>query len=304
MSRCDVCTRAGCGTLASVTADREYLRATFNTAADRYQQVRPGYPEELFDHVLTTAGLQPGAYLLEVGCATGKATLPLAKRGYRITCVELGTDLAAAATRNLAGFPGVHVIQANFETWQPQPPQSFDLIYAATAWHWIDPEVRYRRAWELLRAAGHLALWSASHVVPDDGDTFFAELQPVYDEIGEGLPSGWFFPRPGELPDGREETEASGLFDTVSVRHFDWEVRYTAEQYIALLSTFSGHMAMQGWQRDRLSAEIRRRLAARPDGMLRRHWGAAVLVARRRDVPGFHDRGGFQPALSQNPPQS
>jgi protein-L-isoaspartate O-methyltransferase len=41
---------------------------------------------------------------LELGCATGKATLPLAKRGFGITCIELGTELAALARQNLAGM--------------------------------------------------------------------------------------------------------------------------------------------------------------------------------------------------------
>jgi hypothetical protein len=39
---------------------------------------------------------------------------------------------------------------------------------------------------------------------------------------------------------------------------------------------------MANWQRDRLYEEIRSRLAERPDGMLRRHWGAVLHVARRR----------------------
>jgi hypothetical protein len=69
----------------------------------------------------------------------------------------------------------------------------------------------------------------------------------------------------------------------VTVRHFDWEISYDAEGYIRLLETFSGHIAMQDWQRDRLYGEIRRRLAERPGGRLRRHWGAVLHVARRRD---------------------
>jgi len=109
-------------------------------------------------------------------------------------------------------------------------------------------------------------------VFPDDGDPFFRGLQAVYDEIGEGLPSDAHFPRPGELRDYAPEITASGLFDVVHVRHFDWERRYDAEQYIALLKTFSGHIAMAGWQRERLFGAIRAGLAERPDGTLRRHW--------------------------------
>jgi SAM-dependent methyltransferase len=257
---------------------RKRLRQTFDSAATRYDRVRPEYPEALFDDLVELAGLTPGDELLEVGCATGKATRPLARRGYRITCIELGMELAAVARQNLAGF-GVEVVRAPFEEWRA--PHPFGLVYAATAWHWIDPAVRYQRAWQALRPGGHLAIWAAEHVFPEDGDPFFREIQDVYDEIGEALPAGAHWLRPGELPDGRAEIEASGLFEVVGVRHYDWERVYPTEEYIELLSTFSGHLAMAEWTRNRLYGEIRRRLALRRDHSVRRHWGAVLRVARR-----------------------
>jgi trans-aconitate methyltransferase len=145
-------------------AERERLRETFDQAAEIYHRVRPDYPEALFDDLNVLAGLAPGDRLLEVGCATGKATLPLARRGFSITCLELGSELAAVARRNLAGFD-VEVIAGRFEDWPPGEPVS--LVFAATAWHWIDPRVRYQRAWEALRPGGHLALWAQGHVFPD-----------------------------------------------------------------------------------------------------------------------------------------
>ena len=144
--------------------------------------------------------------------------------------------------------------------------------------------MRYRRAWQHLRPGGHLALWDAAHVVPAGGDTFFDDLQDVYDEIGEGLPPGAAPPRLEDLPDGTAGIEAGGLFEDITARLFDWEITYTADEYIRLLDTFSGHLAMAAWQRDRLYGEIRGRLAERPDGRLRRHWGAVLRVARRRVV--------------------
>jgi trans-aconitate methyltransferase len=99
--------------------------------------------------------------------------------------VEIRPALAAAARQNLAAFEGVNVVEADFETWQPAPAQGFDLVFAATAWHWLDPAVKYQRAWQQLRPGGHLAFWSTEHVVPAGGDPFFAGLQDVYDEIGE-----------------------------------------------------------------------------------------------------------------------
>ena len=261
-------------------AERERLRETFDRAAEIYHRVRPDYPEALFDDLIVLAGLAPGDRLLEVGCATGKATLPLARRGFRITCVELGATLAAVARRNLDGFE-IEVVEGRFEDWRPDQPVG--LVFAATAWHWVDPGVRYQRAWEALRPGGHLALWAQEHVFPDGGDPFFGEIQEVYEEIGEGRPDGAAWPRPGELGDDRAEIEENGLFEVVGVRQYDWDRIYSAEEYIELLSTFSGHLSMAGWQRDRLYGEIRRRLAERPDRSVRRGWGTVRHVARRRD---------------------
>jgi SAM-dependent methyltransferase len=268
-----------------MTADRERLRVTFDSAAQDYHDARPDYPPALYGDLVQRAALAPGARLLEVGCGTGKATLPLARRGFRITGIELGASLAAAARRNLAAYPGTEIVTADFEDWQPGPGPGFDLVYGATAWHWIDPAVGYQRAWDRLRPGGHLALWSAQHVSPEGGDPFFEELQEVYDEIGEGMPPGSWMLRPAEVPSAAAGIEATGLFQDAEPRWFDWEISYTAEDYIRLLDTFSGHIAMAGWQRDRLYGEIRRRLALRPDGRLRRHWGVVLDIARRRDDP-------------------
>src|SRR5215469_3570514 len=263
---------------------RDRLKVTFESVAEHYHAARPDYPGELFDDLVAEAGLSVGARLLEVGCGTGKATIPLAERGFEITALELGPQLAATARRNVAEYDRVTVVQQAFEAWQPPESQRFDLVYSATAWHWIDPVVGFERAWHALRPGGHLAIWASEHVVPpEDGDPFFRQIQDVYDEIGEGVPPGTAFPVPGKLPTHLAAIEASGLFAVILTREFIWSRHYTAEEYIALLNTFSGHIAMAGWQRDRLYGEIRRRLAARPDGTVLRHWGAALQVARRLD---------------------
>ncbi len=263
---------------------RERLRQTFDAAARDYQEARPEYPDALFAALIALAGLRPQTdALCEIGPGPGKATLDLARRGFALTGVELGAALAARARENLAGWDRVTIVNADFESWQSDPDASFALVFAATAWHWIDPAVKYGKAWSLLRPGGHLAFWEATHVIPAGGDPFFAEIQDVYDEIGEGMPAGWKSWTPGTLPDSRAEIEASGLFTDVRVARFDWEIRYSAADYIRLLDTFSSNLAMRPWQRDRLYGEIRRRLASRPDGQLRRHWGAVLNVARRAE---------------------
>jgi protein-L-isoaspartate O-methyltransferase len=120
--------------------DRERLRQTFNQAADSYHRARPGYPGELFYDLIAVAGLAPGDRLLEIGCATGKATLPLARPGFHITCIELGPDLAAAARSNLRGLDA-DIIEGRSEdgdrppgsrsTWSSPPPHGTGSILPA-----------------------------------------------------------------------------------------------------------------------------------------------------------------------------
>src|SRR4051794_37957712 len=121
------------------------LRQTFEEAPGLYDRVRPGYPEELFEDLAERTGLRPGSRVLELGCGTGQATVPLARRGYEIVAVELGAGLADVAREKLEGFPSVHVVTAAFEAW-PLPVEPFDAVVAATSFHWIDPAVRLEKA--------------------------------------------------------------------------------------------------------------------------------------------------------------
>lgn len=256
------------------------LRATFDAAAASYQDARPDYPTELYDDLLELTGLTPPARLLEIGPGPGKATLPFARRGFRITAIELGAELAEQARRNLAAFPGVDVVTSTFEEWDAR--HEYDLVYAATAWHWIDPATKYDKAAELLRPRGHLAVWGATHAFPAGWDPFFAEIQKVYEEIGENKADDRFPPpAPDEVTDPvAGEMAASGRFEVVGERRYVWGLRYTVDQYLALLDTFSGHIAMGPAKRGRLYGEIRRLIGERPDGMLTRHWISILTVGR------------------------
>ena len=257
---------------------RKRLAGTFELAADRYDAARPAYPEELFDDLIELAKLEPGSSrLLEIGCGTGKATRPLLERGFSVVCIEPGGQLAERARHSLTGFP-VEIRVEPFEAWE-DGRETFDLVYAATAWHWLDP-ARYRTAHGLLRAGGHLAFWSARHAFPAGYDSFFAEIQAVYDGIGEGREGEWPPPLPEQIPDEAAEIEASGLFEDVRVRRYLWEALYRADEYIALLDTFSGHITMDPVKREHLYREIRRMLAARPEQRVRRHWHSILHVVR------------------------
>jgi SAM-dependent methyltransferase len=133
-----------------VTEERNRLRATFDQVALQYDEARPGYPEALFDDVVTLSKIPQGGRILEIGCGTGQATVPFARLGYRILCIELGEDLAAGARHKLDAYPWVEVRTGAFEDWLTEEG-AFDLVISATAFHWIDPKVAYPKAAKALR---------------------------------------------------------------------------------------------------------------------------------------------------------
>jgi len=266
------------------SAPREVLRTMFEQVPELYDRARPSYPPEVFDDLAALAQLSADARLLEIGCGSGKATLPLAERGYELTCVELGEQLAGVARRNLASFPRVEVVNADFESWQPERAE-FDAVVAFTAFHWIAPELRYARPAELLRAHGKLAIGWTEHVLLPDGDRFFVDVQADYEAVvpddpktkaGAGGPL-----HPDEVEDRSEEIEASGLFRNVGASRYVWDVTYSADEYIAVLDTYSVNRAHDDETRERLFSRIRRRIEARPDQTVRKTYLALLNVAER-----------------------
>lgn len=115
--------------------------------------------------------------MLEVGCGTGQATLPLARRGYGMLCVELGENLAALARDNAARYPRAQVVTGDFEKF-PVPQGVVDLLLSATAFHWLDPAVAYpKAAAQALKPGGAIALFWDEHVHPGRDRGFRQGLQ-------------------------------------------------------------------------------------------------------------------------------
>jgi SAM-dependent methyltransferase len=253
----------------------------FDKAADLYEHARPNYPVGLFDDLASLSRLPEHAQILEIGCGTGKATLPLADLGFQIVCVELGEQLAAVARRRLAAFPNVEIINADFESWEAGNSR-FDAVVAFTAFHWIDPDLRYEKAARLLRQDGALAVVTTKHVLPDNGDQFFAEVQEEYDVIIPGDHCGPPIQRPDKVVDLSGEIEASGHLVNVGERRYLWDVTYTADEYIALLDTFADHRTLDEATRKHLYERIHRRIEARPERRVRKTYLAILNVARRQ----------------------
>lgn len=265
----------------TMSADRHWLRTTFDDAPELYDRTRPVCPAQLFDDLVVLAQLSEGARLVEIGCGTGQATLPLAKRGFAVVGVEIGAKLAAFTKRKLAAFPNVEIINSSFEAWDAAGAR-FDGVVVVNAIHWIDREIRYAKSARLLRDDGALAVVSMHYVLPNNADPFLAEVQADYEAIHSG-PAQQPPPHPDAVGDWSDEIEASGYFRNVAARRYLWDVRFTADEYITLLSTSSWHRQLDPDDRRNLFERIHRRIEARPDHTISPTLLATLNVARRRE---------------------
>jgi SAM-dependent methyltransferase len=226
--------------MGRMTTDRERLRRTFDEDALLYDRARPHYPDVLFDAIDRVA---PGRRTLEIGCGTGQATAPLAARGYEVTALELGASMAEVARANLASYSTAEVVNEDFERWEG-PERAFDLVVSATAFHWIDPATRVDRVARALRPAGVFALIDTVHVA-GTSNTFFVEAQHCYERWDPAALPGLRLPAPDELPPpGDHELDHAEQFDHVELQRFGVKQTYTSDQYLDLLSTFSGHRSL------------------------------------------------------------
>lgn len=262
-----------------MTGGNDYvqLRTTFNEDAERYDRARPGYPGQLFDD-LAAHGVPPAARILEIGCGTGQATVPLAERGYRIVAVELGPEMAAVARRKLARFDRVDVVTAAFESW-PLPDEPFDVVFCATAFHWVDPAVRVAKSARALRPGGLLATVTTAHIA-GGSEAFFGAAQNCYERFDPATPPGLRLEPASAIPMDDRELTSSGRFGPARFHRYEWELAYSTAQYLDVLLTYSGHRALPGPQRHGLLACIAELIDSNHGGRIVKRYLTELRVAR------------------------
>lgn len=257
----------------------ESLRSTFNSAAEEYDAIRPGYPPALIEDVLALAATPKGGRALEIGCGTGQATLPFAQRGLQILCLDIGPDLLAIAAKKLQNYPQVRFKLKSFEQW-PAQVGKFDLIYSATAFHWVPREIGYPKAALALKPGGALAVFANLHPHPYTG--FPLEVQDIYARL---------FPNwqdPANQPSTEEEIaeqeayiRATGLFSSVTVRTYAWSQTYSTADHLRLLSTYSDHINLEPDSRARLYEALAERIEQRYHGRVERPYLSVLYLAKK-----------------------
>jgi SAM-dependent methyltransferase len=270
----------------------------FDEVAEDYDRRRPAYPDVLVDQACE--GIGAGAAVLEIGCGTGQLTRGLLARGLRVTAVEPGRQLIVRARDQLNGLGDVRFVNARLED-ASLPRAHYSAVFSASAIHWIDPDVSWRKAADALVDGGRLALLSYFGLddsrSADDQQALRAAIttiapelaadRPTYRDLDstlagvaarrENLSEAWAWLGGYEI--AREY--AADLFADAQVVAVPTQLEHTADELNGLLGTMSFWARLSPRQRDALVAEnqsFHQRLG-RP---IRSSTVACLVVARRR----------------------
>jgi SAM-dependent methyltransferase len=274
----------------------------FNEVAVEYDRSRPAYPDALVDQACKVAHIGEGDRVLEVGCGTGQLTRSLLARGLRVTALEPGDQLIRIAEENLKDAGDVDLVHARFEDTR-LPRESYEAVFSASAIHWVDPDLGWRKIADALTPSGTLALiqyfglqeWRSV----DDQEALLSVLRRHAPEIAATMPTyrdldstiAGVQERRGNIADvwawlgnhdiGRDY--AADLFEDLQLATVPTLVEQTADELNALLGTMSFWARLSPEERDAITGEnhaLHERL-----GRPIRASTLALLVTARRSAP-------------------
>jgi SAM-dependent methyltransferase len=281
------------GTLA-----RSYGKV-FNEVAVEYDRNRPAYPDALVDQACKVAHIGEGDRVLEVGCGTGQLTRSLLARGLRVTALEPGDQLIRIAEENLEDAGDVELVHARLEDMQ-LPRESYEAVFSASAIHWVDPDLGWRKLADALVPGGTLALIQYFGLKErrsvDDQEALLSAVRMHAPELADTWPNyrdlegliagveerrrnvadawGWL----GDYDLGREYV--AGLFEDLELATVPNMVEHTADEINALLGTMSFWARLSVEQREAVVNE-NRALHERLGRPIRSSTVAVLLTARR-----------------------
>jgi SAM-dependent methyltransferase len=240
-------------------------RTHFDEIVTSYDDVRPEYPCELFSDILKYANSTQSKKALEIGAGTGKATTPFLNAGYDVTAVELGENMTEFLRNKYKEHKGFKVILSDFEN-VLLDNNSYDLVYAATAFHWVNPEIGCKKVFDILNSGGVVALFRYN-AIPSIGETIYENIQEVYEKhyysyyTSNKRPikkSHKDFCTPAEIQHGFGFKDLKDYgFTDISIKFYDVARTFTADEFIAIRDTFSDHRGLPQENRNTLYSELK-----------------------------------------------
>ena len=129
----------------------------FSNRVENYIKYRPGYPLEVLQLFKDEMNLKPSSVLADIGSGTGVSSRLFLENGNTVYGVEPNAAMRNAATRLLKNFPNYKPVDGTAE-YTTLPDSSVNIVFAAQAFHWFEPEKTRIEFKRITREAGYIAL--------------------------------------------------------------------------------------------------------------------------------------------------
>jgi len=256
---------------------RRHQRTLFDTVAQLYEASRLGYPGDIVAFAVATAAVGAGSEVLEVGCGTGQLTESLARYGFRLTAVDIGPLMVTAARRRLDGS-ALSFQVSSFEDFTAADA-CFDLIVSGTAFHWVDPEVMFRKPARLLRPGGWLALLETGERYDDP---FRAALRGMWAARGG---DGGALVRGPHFTD-TEVIAGTGLFEALVHKTHARRIVRPVEAVVSVENTRATSLSWPDDIRQEFTEELRQHLRSQTEVQLTQETSLTMARVLPRPSPG------------------
>jgi len=129
----------------------------FSGRVDNYAKYRPTYPTAVLDVLEKEIGLQKSWKVADIGSGTGIFSALLLQYGCKVWGVEPNTEMREAGEAQLKDYAGFTSVAGSAEH-TGLADNSIDLVTAAQAFHWMEPEAAKQEFDRILKKNGRIAL--------------------------------------------------------------------------------------------------------------------------------------------------
>lgn len=211
----------------------------FKDVISDYEIARPGYPTQLFKDIVDFSSLKKDAKILEIGSGPGQATDFFVKKRYSITGLEIEDKQVQYLLDKYSKYNNFNSICSSFEDYDGLR-ETYDLIFSATAFHWIKPEVGYPKAYDLLKKGGVIAVfWHLSSIIEPKTEMLI-EIRNIYKKLAPEFDDYLTIEEAEDLHNLRlSEIQTNNLFGRPVSMVYRWDDEYTTERYLKLINSIS-----------------------------------------------------------------
>ena len=241
------------------------LKSTFDSVSSVYDKMRPGYVSELYEKIFGYVHIDKNSRAVEVGSGSGQATRPVLDTGCQLTAVEYGEHLSALLKENFKEYPNFTIMTGKFED-MTFAENAYDLVFSATAFHWIPEDTGYRKVFSMLRQGGAFARF-ANHPCISKKDAALAQaIEAAYDKYYYSYYPDKKRGTVTEYTEAQSEETANIAgkygFSDIQSHLFYRERVFSADEYIQLLGTYSDHIAIEKGVREEFFSKIKEAINA------------------------------------------